>query len=580
MPLDHNDATADALAGAVKGRYTIEREIGRGGMGVVFLAVDERLQRRVAIKTLPPHLAADEAVRKRFLHEARTAAALTHSGIVPIYSASEESGVVYFVMRWIDGESLADKLAAKGPLPSGDVLALMTELATALGYAHAIGIVHRDIKAENVLIERKTGKALITDFGIARVIEMQTNTATGTILGTVQYMSPEQVVGETIDGRADLYALGVLGFHCLTGRFPFERPTPTAVLVAQVNDAAPRVSWYAPDVLPLAERVVSRLLQKQPNARFPSAELLCAAIQQGASDEQPRGIAAPSAGAAIRKQETAPLSTAARTPPAGLRMPGRLSSESAQVVWARAAELQAGSSATQNVPTSLPADTIATPDAKTVGYDVAVVRDAAREAGIDLGFVDRAIVEHARQRAITVVPSVSSSGEPPLLAGAHKIIDFEGTIDGELTQEGFEQLADEASRQIGEMVQAGVIGRTLTITTLGSSGSRGNSSRLLQVTVSSRNGTTNVRAVENLTPMRRNIFVAGLVSSGYAGGIIAALVAGNSPNPVLAIPVFLGLFGASFWATRLINIRRTAKRVTKLNELVSRLLLKASDNTG
>ncbi|MEO7362650.1 MAG: serine/threonine-protein kinase, partial [Gemmatimonadaceae bacterium] len=167
--LDRSDPATQALLRATAGQYSIEREVGRGGMGVVYLGVDEQLERPVAIKTLPPHLAADPKIRGRFLREARTAGALSHPNIVPIYAAAERNGVVYFAMRYINGESLAERLARLGPLSANEVVSLLRQLASALGYAHASGVVHRDIKTENVLLDSETGRAMLTDFGIARV---------------------------------------------------------------------------------------------------------------------------------------------------------------------------------------------------------------------------------------------------------------------------------------------------------------------------------------------------------------------------------------------------------------------------
>ena len=189
-----------ALAEALAGQYDVEREIGRGGMGVVYLARDLKLDRPVAIKTLPAHLASSPDVRERFLREARTAAHLSHPSIVPIHRADEIAGQVFFVMGYVDGESLAQRIQARGRPPFAETIAQLRDVALALGYAHARGVVHRDVKAENILIDRATGRAVVTDFGIARLAESKQLTATGQVLGTVHYMSPEQVSGEAIDG--------------------------------------------------------------------------------------------------------------------------------------------------------------------------------------------------------------------------------------------------------------------------------------------------------------------------------------------------------------------------------------------
>jgi len=231
------DAEAFArFAAALAGQYELEREIGRGGMGIVYLARDARLDRRVAIKTLPPHLANDTVVRERFLREARTAARLSHPNIVPIHRADEIGGHVFFVMGFVDGESLAQRIRRLGVVDPREVLRVLTDVASALAYAHGSGVIHRDVKAENILLDAKTGRAMVTDFGIARMAEAAPLTATGQLLGTVYYVSPEQVSGERVDARTDIYSLGVVGFLALSGKFPFDAALASAVLIAHLED--------------------------------------------------------------------------------------------------------------------------------------------------------------------------------------------------------------------------------------------------------------------------------------------------------------------------------------------------------
>jgi eukaryotic-like serine/threonine-protein kinase len=201
------------LADSLAGQYDIERELGRGGMGVVYLAHDVKLDREVAIKVLPPLLAGTAEVRERFLREARTAARLSHPNIVAIHRADEIDSRVFFVMGYIAGESLADRLRRTGPLEARDAVPIIRDVALALAYAHERGIVHRDIKPENILLEASSGRAMVTDFGIARVAEAAPLTMTGQVLGSVHYMSPEQVSGDKLDGRSDLYSLGVVAFR-------------------------------------------------------------------------------------------------------------------------------------------------------------------------------------------------------------------------------------------------------------------------------------------------------------------------------------------------------------------------------
>src|SRR5438876_1093196 len=226
---------------AVAGRYSLERELGRGGMGVVYLAREVRLDRPVAIKLLPPELAAHDRLRDRFIREARTAARLSHPYIVPIHSVDEAGQFVFYVMAYVDGETLAQRVAAHGPLSPGETTRILREVAWALAYAHAQGVVHRDVKPANILLERGTARAMVTDFGIARLAHASGETAVGELLGTPEYMSPEQAAGESVDGRSDLYSLGVVGFFALSGTLPFTAPTTQAVLAQHLTKMAPAV---------------------------------------------------------------------------------------------------------------------------------------------------------------------------------------------------------------------------------------------------------------------------------------------------------------------------------------------------
>src|SRR3954462_5523767 len=201
------DADFLSLQEALAGEYSLERELGRGGMGIVYLAREVQLDRLVAIKVLPAALAAPADVRERFLREARMAASLSHPHVVPIHRVGEAKGFVFFVMAYVNGETLGDRLRSRGPLTAAAATRLMREVAWALSYAHGRGIVHRDIKPDNILIEAETGRALVTDFGIARGAEETEITDPGRVMGTVHFMSPEQRANEPVDGRSDLYAL-------------------------------------------------------------------------------------------------------------------------------------------------------------------------------------------------------------------------------------------------------------------------------------------------------------------------------------------------------------------------------------
>jgi serine/threonine-protein kinase len=269
------------LQRAVSGRYSLERELGRGGMGIVFLARDVALDRPVAIKVLPPDLSNVADSRARFVREARTAAGLSHPNIVPIHLVEEKDGLVYFVMALVDGESLGDRVRRVGPLKSAEVAKLLQEVAWALGYAHGRGVIHRDIKPDNILLDKGSGRALVTDFGIARVSATGTVSQQGEVIGTLRYMSPEQASADsTIDGRADLYSLGVTAFFALTGRLPFESENPGALIAMQVNQPAPPLKSIAKTVPAKLAEAIDRCLAKDPAARFATGEALAEAITQ------------------------------------------------------------------------------------------------------------------------------------------------------------------------------------------------------------------------------------------------------------------------------------------------------------
>lgn len=265
--------------------YDVEREIGRGGMGVVYRAIDKRLKRPVAIKLLPPELAFRRDVRQRFQREAETAAQLSHPNIVPIYSVDEIGNLVFFVMACVDGDNLATQLRNRGPLPPTEIQRYLTEVADALAYAHSRGVIHRDIKPDNILIDALDGRALVTDFGIARAAEGGEGarlTATGIAIGTPAYMSPEQASGDRdVDGRSDLYALGVLAYQMLTGEPPFTGNTTPVLLVKHLTETPVPVEERRPDTPPILAAMVMRLLEKDPGHRFQSAAELAQALRSG-----------------------------------------------------------------------------------------------------------------------------------------------------------------------------------------------------------------------------------------------------------------------------------------------------------
>src|SRR4051812_6591719 len=257
----------DRLQRTLAGRYSIERELGHGGMGVVYLAPDVALDRSVAIKLLPPALAESPDYRERFMREARTAAALSHPNIVPIHLVEASRDLVYFIMAWVDGESLGDRVRRAGPLDPAVVAKLVQEVAWALAYAHSRGVIHRDIKPDNILIDAATGRAQLTDFGVARVTAAGAASRQGQAPRSFRYMSPEQASPDAvIDGRADLYSLGVTAFFALTGRTPFESDNPAALLAQHVTKPAPPVLSVRRDVPARLAEAVDRCLAKNPDA--------------------------------------------------------------------------------------------------------------------------------------------------------------------------------------------------------------------------------------------------------------------------------------------------------------------------
>ena len=258
-----------SLQKALAGRFAVERLLGRGGMGLVFLARDLSLERPVAIKLLAPELSRMPDHRARFLREARAAARLSHPHIVPVHAVEDHGELVCFIMGFVEGGTLAERVRQVGPLPDADVIRVIREVAWALSHAHAVGIVHRDIKPENILLERHTGRALVSDFGLAVPAGIEPSGEDR--LGTPAYMSPEQAGGEVLDGRSDLHALGTTAFYAVTGRLPFEG-TAEQVLTARLTQPAPSVALHRPDLPAALIQVIDRCLMTAPADRPATAE--------------------------------------------------------------------------------------------------------------------------------------------------------------------------------------------------------------------------------------------------------------------------------------------------------------------
>jgi YVTN family beta-propeller protein len=285
---------ADPRLGTRLAGYRIQALLGRGGMGVVYLAEQIGPRRQVALKLLLDQATASEAFRARFLRESELAAAIDHPNVLPVYDAGETDGVLWIAMRYVDGIDLAALLEREGPLAAEQALAIGGQVAGALDAAHARGLVHRDVKPANVLLAVEEGSvthAYLADFGLTkRVGGARGLTASGQVLGTIDYVAPEQVEGGPVDGRADQYALGCVLFESLTGVVPFQRDSELAVLWAHVNDPPPRIGEHRPDLPVALDDAIGRALAKAPGDRHPSCGALAAAAQAALTEAAPAGL--------------------------------------------------------------------------------------------------------------------------------------------------------------------------------------------------------------------------------------------------------------------------------------------------
>ncbi|MET0305443.1 MAG: serine/threonine-protein kinase [Solirubrobacterales bacterium] len=308
----------DLSAGDEFAGYRIERSLGRGGMGVLYLAVEPGLERHVALKLIAPEAAADEVFARRFAEESRIAASIEHPNVVPIYAAGEENGIPFIAMRYVSGSDLGRRLSREGRLEPATAAALIAQVGNGLDAIHAAGLVHRDVKPANVLLSETGGgdHAYITDFGVARNVATESGlTQTGRFVGTLDYVAPEQISGVDVDARADVYALGCLLFKLLTGDVPYPREGEAARLYAHLNDPPPAPSLHATAVPMALDDVAIRAMSKEPGDRYPSAGDLgraAVAALSGSSPDLPERTVATGA-AATRTAET----TTAQPGPAG-----------------------------------------------------------------------------------------------------------------------------------------------------------------------------------------------------------------------------------------------------------------------
>jgi len=255
--------------------FTVGERLGRGGFALVYAATDEHLKRRVAVKILRAELLEVAGARERFRREAEAVAGVRHPHVIPIYAVGDAEGLAYFIMPLVEGGSLAEQLARQPRIETAEARRILGEAARGLAAAHRAGIIHRDIKPDNILLDGPERRVVLTDFGIAKALGGDTRglTQTGAVIGTPHYMSPEQASGErAIDHRADLYSLGVVGYQMLAGQVPFNAHTVAAVLIQQITEEPPSVTRARPDCPPDLARAVMRCLAKTPEARWPSAE--------------------------------------------------------------------------------------------------------------------------------------------------------------------------------------------------------------------------------------------------------------------------------------------------------------------
>ncbi|HEX9394797.1 MAG TPA: protein kinase [Gemmatimonadales bacterium] len=270
----------DMVRDQLKEEYEILDELGRGGMAIVFKARERQLEREVAIKVLPFSLAFDKEFVERFQREARTSAKLEHPSIIPIYRVGKSGRVIYFVMKFLRGKPLSAILAGRGAMPPGEIRVVLSQVGRALGYAHKSGIVHRDIKPDNIMFDEH-GQAVVTDFGIAKAASGGKLTGTGMSIGTPHYMSPEQARAQALDGRSDLYSLGVVAYQCLTGAVPFDGEDSFSIGYKHIMEDLPTPPLDSPEKRELFQ-IVRKMMAKSPDDRFQTADEMVAAVEGGA----------------------------------------------------------------------------------------------------------------------------------------------------------------------------------------------------------------------------------------------------------------------------------------------------------
>jgi serine/threonine-protein kinase len=270
-----------AVERALAPRYEVHRLLARGGMGAVYLAEERALRRRVAIKVLDPAFAEGPTWRERFRAEARVMAGLAHPGVIPVHAYGEQEGVLWYVMPFVRGESLGARLRREGTLHPDDARRILADIADALDYVHRRGVVHRDVKPDNILLEQETGRAVLVDFGIAADPIVHERSADHAAVGTPWYMSPEQVAADAVlDGRSDVYALGVLGYLALSGRLPFEGTTFEEIAAQHLSREPVPLRKLAPRAPRDLAEAITRCLAKEPGERWPDARTFARSVSR------------------------------------------------------------------------------------------------------------------------------------------------------------------------------------------------------------------------------------------------------------------------------------------------------------
>ena len=324
MAEDFPAGLADSGSPPQIGSYQMVEEIGRGGMAIVYRARDVRLGRWVALKVLAEDLARDDGFRRRFIRESRAAAAVDHPNIIPIFDAGEADGVLFIAMRYVGGQDVHSLLNRVGPLPAARAAGIVAQVASALDAAHAYGLVHRDVKPANMLLgglaeDGSEDHVYLSDFGISKTSQATTNlTLTGQVLGTLNYLAPEQIEGRTVDGRADAYSLACAAFEMLSGAPPFRRDQSLAVMWAQLSAPPPPLTGARPDLPAAVDQVIFRGLAKAPEDRYPSCRAFAAALQEAC------GVSAAElpARSAVQQALAGVPPTGAVSPAPGLAAPG------------------------------------------------------------------------------------------------------------------------------------------------------------------------------------------------------------------------------------------------------------------